>query len=92
MHRYNNQDHSMLTTMTAVENIMNGIKTKDNIWDINMGMEYHEKKQLKDYWSIYMIFVCLSKLLKGVKEKGVCHCFFNFIYYVLNIFKSINIY
>lgn len=45
MHRYNNQDHSMLTAMTAVENIRNGIKTKDNIWSVNTEEAYHEEKQ-----------------------------------------------
>jgi len=45
MHKYNNQDHSMLTAMTAVENIVNGISTKDNIWAINTEMEYHEENQ-----------------------------------------------
>ena len=44
MHKYNNQDHSMLTAMTAVENIVNGVATKDNIWAINTEMEYHEEK------------------------------------------------
>ena len=44
MHKYNNQDHSMLTAMTAVENIVNGISTKDNIWAINTEMDYHEEK------------------------------------------------
>jgi protoporphyrinogen oxidase len=44
MHKYNNQDHSMLTAMTAVENIVNGVSTKDNIWAINTEMEYHEEK------------------------------------------------
>ncbi len=44
MHKYNNQDHSMLTAMTAVENIVNGVTTKDNIWAINTEMEYHEEK------------------------------------------------
>jgi protoporphyrinogen oxidase len=44
MHKYNNQDHSMLTAMTAVENILNGVTTKDNIWAINTEMEYHEEK------------------------------------------------
>ena len=42
MHKYNNQDHSMLTAMTAVENIVNGVTSKDNIWAINTEMEYHE--------------------------------------------------
>jgi len=44
MHKYNNQDHSMLTAMTAVENIVNGVVGKDNIWAINTEMEYHEEK------------------------------------------------
>jgi protoporphyrinogen oxidase len=47
MHKYNNQDHSMLTAMTAVENIVNGVATKDNIWAINTEMEYHEEKTEK---------------------------------------------
>jgi protoporphyrinogen oxidase len=44
MHKYNNQDHSMLTAMTAVENIVNGVTAKDNIWAINTETEYHEEK------------------------------------------------
>ncbi|MDN3667663.1 hypothetical protein QWY92_19965 [Algibacter miyuki] len=44
MHKYNNQDHSMLTAITAVNNIINGVKTKDNIWNINLEDEYHEEK------------------------------------------------
>ncbi len=43
MHRYNNADHSMLAAMTAVENIINGIKTKENIWQVNTEGEYHEE-------------------------------------------------
>lgn len=44
MHRYNNQDHSMLTAMAAVENIIKGIKDKSNIWQVNTESEYHETK------------------------------------------------
>jgi len=44
MHKYNNQDHSMLTAMVCVDNIASGIKTKENIWDVNTEMEYHEEK------------------------------------------------
>jgi protoporphyrinogen oxidase len=47
MHKYNNQDHSMLTAMTAVENIVNGVTTKENIWAVNTEMEYHEEKGTK---------------------------------------------
>jgi protoporphyrinogen oxidase len=43
-HRYNNQDHSMLTAITAVENIASGRKDKNNIWNINAEKEYHESK------------------------------------------------
>jgi len=42
MHRYNNMDHSMLTAITAVENIVNNITTKDNIWAVNAECQYHE--------------------------------------------------
>ena len=44
MHKYNNQDHSMLTAMTAVDNILAGVKSKKNLWDINTELEYHEEK------------------------------------------------
>jgi protoporphyrinogen oxidase len=44
LHRYNNQDHSMLTAMLAVENIKNGVKDKENIWNVNAEEEYHETK------------------------------------------------
>jgi protoporphyrinogen oxidase len=44
MHKYNNQDHSMLTAMVAVDNIAAGVTTKDNIWAVNTEMEYHEEK------------------------------------------------
>lgn len=45
MHRYNNSDHSMLTAMAAVENIITGRKNKTNIWEINTEDEYHEEQQ-----------------------------------------------
>lgn len=44
MHKYNNADHSMLTAMTAVENIINGTSSKKNIWAVNSEEQYHEKK------------------------------------------------
>ncbi|MDO9254684.1 MAG: NAD(P)/FAD-dependent oxidoreductase [Bacteroidales bacterium] len=44
MHKYNNQDHSMLTAITAVNNIISGEKSKENIWNINTEEEYHEQK------------------------------------------------
>ena len=44
MHRYNNQDHSMLTAMVAVDNIAAGQDDRSNLWDINTEEEYHETK------------------------------------------------
>jgi protoporphyrinogen oxidase len=44
MHRYNNQDHSMLTAMTAVENLRDGVASKDNIWAVNTEDDYHEER------------------------------------------------
>ena len=43
MHRYNNQDHSMLTAMTAVDNIIQGRTDKTNIWAVNTEQDYHEE-------------------------------------------------
>lgn len=44
MHRYNNQDHSMLTAMVAVDNIVAGRLDKENMWSVNTEQEYHEEK------------------------------------------------
>ena len=43
MHRYNNQDHSMLTAMVAVDNIVEGRTDKSNLWEVNTEEEYHEE-------------------------------------------------
>jgi protoporphyrinogen oxidase len=44
MHKYNNQDHSMLTAMTAVDGIVAGHVDKAKLWGINTEQEYHEEK------------------------------------------------
>ena len=44
LHRYNNQDHSMLTAMTAVDNIVEGQTDNRNIWEVNAERTYHEEK------------------------------------------------
>jgi protoporphyrinogen oxidase len=44
MHKYNNQDHSMLTAMVAVDNIIGGRTGKENLWEINTEQDYHENK------------------------------------------------
>ena len=41
MHRYNNQDHAMMTAMLTVENILAGTRVYDT-WCVNEDAEYHE--------------------------------------------------
>jgi protoporphyrinogen oxidase len=41
MHKYNNQDHSMLTAMLTVENILGA---SHDIWSVNVEEDYHEEK------------------------------------------------
>lgn len=43
MHRYNNQDHSMLTAMVAVDNILEGRTDKANLWEVNTETDYQEE-------------------------------------------------
>ena len=40
MHRYNNQDHSMLTAMLTVDNIVTG--AQHDVWTVNVEEDYHE--------------------------------------------------
>jgi len=42
MHRYNNQDHSMLAANAAVNSLLNGGAGKTDIWSINTEDQYHE--------------------------------------------------
>jgi protoporphyrinogen oxidase len=44
MHRYNNQDHSMLTARSAVRSIIDSGTGKSDIWSINAEADYHEEK------------------------------------------------
>jgi len=41
MHKYNNQDHSMMTAMLAAKNIIAGKELYD-LWEVNEDAEYHE--------------------------------------------------
>lgn len=42
MHKYNNQDHSMLTAMLTVENICEG--AHHDVWSVNVEAQYHEER------------------------------------------------
>ncbi len=43
MHKYNNQDHAMLTAMLSVENMFGA---KHDIWEVNTERTYHEEKEV----------------------------------------------
>ena len=45
MHKYNNQDHSMLTAMAVVDGLARGHVDKAAVWSINTEQEYHEEKK-----------------------------------------------
>jgi protoporphyrinogen oxidase len=45
MHKYNNQDHSMLTAMLAVKNILGA---SYDLWQVNAEQEYHEEVTTRD--------------------------------------------
>jgi len=47
MHKYNNQDHSMLTAMNVVDGLVEGKVDKTALWEINTEQEYHEEKDKK---------------------------------------------
>ncbi|MGB0905295.1 MAG: FAD-dependent oxidoreductase, partial [Mangrovicoccus sp.] len=44
LHRYNNQDHSMLSAMYAARNLMGG---DYDVWDVNVDQVYHETDDSK---------------------------------------------
>lgn len=41
LHKYNNQDHSMLTALLAARNILHG--EQNDVWDVNTDRSYHEE-------------------------------------------------
>jgi len=47
MHRYNNSDHSMLTAVLAVENVLAGAVLHD-VWSVNVDEDYHEQRRPAD--------------------------------------------
>jgi protoporphyrinogen oxidase len=44
MHKYNNQDHSMLTAIMAVWNMQGA---SHDIWEVNTDYEYHEEQRIE---------------------------------------------
>ncbi len=60
MHKYNNQDHSMLTAMLAAENILGA---NHDLWKVNVEQEYHEEIKEVDLDKLVMrVFSKMDKL------------------------------
>jgi hypothetical protein len=51
LHRYNNSDHSMLSAMRAVDNLLRG--TDHDIWAVNVESAYHEEQTDADHEQPY---------------------------------------
>ncbi len=81
LHRYNNQDHAMLTGMRAVNNLVDG--TSHDLWSVNADQEYHEEiridketvvtdvadEALREIFET--VFAKLDKLALGLSLGGV---------------------
>ena len=55
MHRYNNQDHSMLTAMLAAENVIDGNGKSHDVWNVNVERSYHEELVTRKTPSIVIV-------------------------------------
>lgn len=64
LHRYNNQDHSMLTAMLAVRNMLYG--EANDLWSVNTDMEYHEHVKVEPEQ---------APKLRGVVQGAFSHVF-----------------
>jgi protoporphyrinogen oxidase len=52
MHKYNNQDHSMLTAMLSVKNILGA---NYDVWGVNVDNEYHEEIKEQDQQDLALV-------------------------------------
>jgi protoporphyrinogen oxidase len=66
MHRYNNQDHSMLTAMLAVENILG---SEHDLWSVNVEEEYHEEAASKATSSRPAVAECNNPVRVGSEKE-----------------------
>lgn len=63
LHRYNNQDHAMLTGMLAVRNVMLG--ERNDLWSVNADQEYHEEVEIFEA-TLTRVFVKLDRMALGL--------------------------
>ncbi len=63
LHQYNNQDHSMVTGMIAVRNVMLG--EQNCLWEINGDHHYHEEKQYTEHDEVDLLEILKRDLEKA---------------------------
>jgi protoporphyrinogen oxidase len=64
LHRYNNQDHSMLTGMYAARNLVLG--EKNDLWSVNADMDYQEELPPRRHGTEELVRRAFSVLLARV--------------------------
>lgn len=67
LHRYNNQDHSMLTGMLSVRNALNG--EKNDLWSVNADQEYQEELRLEPERKVQEVAVAVQEAFTHVFVK-----------------------
>ncbi len=67
LHRYNNQDHAMLTGMLAVRNAMLG--ERNNLWVVNAEQEYHEEIRTGAEVELQEVTAAVKRVLAQVFSK-----------------------
>lgn len=67
MHRYNNQDHSMLTGMLAAQNILG---EDHDLWEVNVERSYHEEFTTEKQQKKPIVF-CLERSPKPNRSKAI---------------------
>jgi protoporphyrinogen oxidase len=67
LHRYNNQDHAMLTGMLAVRNLL--YNEQNNLWQVNAEQEYHEELVLNQILDTETVTHVVDEILDGAFPK-----------------------
>ncbi len=67
LHRYNNQDHAMLTGMLAVRNLLYG--EQNNLWQVNAEQEYHEELLLNQVLDPEEVTHVVDEVMEGAFPK-----------------------
>jgi protoporphyrinogen oxidase len=68
MHKYNNQDHAMMTAMLCAENILADERLYD-VWEVNEDAEYHEEGNAGEQSSVSGLRSVPTRLSSQISEQ-----------------------